>query len=84
VSMFPPETLSMIESVAEKCAKNMKTNQNGQLDEASLMAGMNSMMAQLMNGSGGLAGLLGGAGAGPVIKSQGQRAQPRPGSRRKK
>ena len=84
MSMFPPETLSMIESVAENCAKNMKTNQSGQLDEASLMAGMNSMMAQLMNGSGGLAGLLGGAGAGPVIKPKGQRAQPRPGSRRKK
>ena len=61
MSMFPPETLSMIESVAENCAKNMKTNQNGQLDEASLMAGMNSMLSQLMSGNGGLAGLLGGA-----------------------
>ena len=85
MSMFPPETLSMIESVAEKCAKNMKTNQNGQLDEASLMAGMNSMMAQLMNGSGGLAGLLGGAGPGyPPQAPKGNKAQPRPGSRRKK
>ena len=85
MSMFPPETLSMIESVAEKCAKNMKTNQNGQLDEASLMAGMNSMMAQLMGGGGGLAGLLGGAGAGyPPQAPKGNKAQPRPGSRRKK
>lgn len=61
MSMFPPETLSMIESVAENCAKNMKTNQNGQLDQESLMAGMNSMLSQLMSGNGGLAGLLGGA-----------------------
>jgi hypothetical protein len=84
MSMFPPETLSMIESVAEKCAKNMKTNQNGQLDEASLMAGMNSMMAQLMSGGGGgLASLLAGAGAGPVAAPK-NKAQPRPGNRRKK
>jgi hypothetical protein len=84
MSMFPPETLSMIESVAENCAKNMKTNPNGQLDEASLMAGMNSMMAQLMSGNGGLAGLLGGAGGGAPQIGQGRKAQPRPGSRRPK
>jgi hypothetical protein len=59
MSMFPPETLSMIESVAANCANNMKTNQDGQLDQASLMAGMNSMLSQLMSGNGGLAGLLG-------------------------
>jgi len=75
MSMFPPETLSMIESVAENCAKNMKTNPNGQLDEASLMAGMNSMMAQLMSGNGGLAGLLGGAGGGAPQIGQGRKAQ---------
>ena len=68
----------------------MKTYENGQLDEASLMAGMNSMMAQLMGGGGGgLASLLSGAGAGaslspPPQAPKGNKAQPRPGNRRKK
>ena len=81
MSMFPPETLRMIESVAENCAKNMKTNQNGQLDEASLMSGMNSMLSQLMSGNGGLAGLLGGnqPSVRPAVAPK-----PRPGNRRKK
>lgn len=81
MSMFPPETLRMIESVAENCAKNMKTNQNGQLDEASLMSGMNSMLSQLMSGNGGLAGLLG--GNQPPVRPA-VAPKPRPGNRRKK
>jgi hypothetical protein len=50
MSMFPPETLSMIESVAENCAKNMKVDQSGQIDEKALMAGVNSMLSQMMSG----------------------------------
>lgn len=73
MSMFPPETLSMIESAAEACAKNMQA-QGGGLNEQDLMAGMNNMLAQMMGGGGGggMAGLqaLLGGGAGP--------AQPRP------
>jgi hypothetical protein len=61
INMFPPETLSMIESAAENCAKNMKANQNGTMDEAALMAGMNNMLSQMLGGGGGnpLAALLG-------------------------
>jgi hypothetical protein len=68
INMFPPETLSMIESAAENCAKNMKKAPNGQIDEASLMAGMNSMLAQMLGGGGGanpLAAMLGGAAPQP-------------------
>jgi hypothetical protein len=68
LSMFPPETLSAIEAAAENCAKNMKLGPNGQPDEAALMAGVNSMLSQMM-GSGGagnpFAALLGG-GAPPA------------------
>ena len=62
LSMFPPETLSMIETAAENCAKNMQLN-GGAMDEASLMAGMNSMMSQMMGGGGSnpFAALMGGA-----------------------
>jgi hypothetical protein len=58
----------MIESAAENCAKNMKKAPNGQIDEASLMAGMNSMLAQMLGGGGGanpLAAMLGGAAPQP-------------------
>jgi hypothetical protein len=63
LSMFPPETLSAIEAAAENCAKNMKLGPNGQPDEASLMAGVNSMLSQMMSGGAGnpFAALLGGA-----------------------
>ena len=62
LSMFPPETLSAIEAAAENCAKNMKLGSNGQPDEASLMAGVNSMLSQMMSGGAGnpFASLLGG------------------------
>jgi hypothetical protein len=70
INMFPPETLSMIESAAENCAKNMKKAPNGQIDEASLMAGMNNMLSQMLSGGGGganpFAAMLGGAGGRPV------------------
>jgi hypothetical protein len=62
INMFPPETLSMIESAAENCAKNMKPGQNGAIDEASLMSGVNSMLSQMMSSGGNnpFAALLGG------------------------
>jgi len=62
INMFPPETLSMIEAAAENCAKNMQTNQNGTIDEAALMSGMNNMLAQMMGGGAGnpLAAMLNG------------------------
>jgi hypothetical protein len=66
INMFPPETLSMIEAAAENCAKNMKKSPDGQVDEASLMAGMNSMLSQMLGGGGGanpFAAMLGGVGA---------------------
>ena len=50
INMFPPETLNMIETAAENCAKNMKKNPNGAVDEAALMSGMNNMLAQMMGG----------------------------------
>jgi hypothetical protein len=67
MSMFPPETLSAIEAAAENCAKNMKLGPNGQPDEASLMAGVNSMLSQMMSGGAGnpFASLLGGGGGIP-------------------
>jgi hypothetical protein len=67
LSMFPPETLSAIEAAAENCARNMKIGPNGQPDEASLMAGVNSMMSKMMSGGSGnpFASLLG-AAAPPV------------------
>jgi hypothetical protein len=49
INMFPPETLNMIESAAENCAKNMQAG-GGALDERTLMAGMNNMLAQMMGG----------------------------------
>jgi hypothetical protein len=79
MNMFPPETLSMIESVAENCAKNMKIDQGGQIDEKALMAGVNSMLSQMMSGGANpFAAMLGG-GAAPA-----PRAQPRPKTRKSK
>jgi hypothetical protein len=80
LSMFPPETLSAIEAAAENCAKNMKMNPNGQLDEKALMAGVNSMLSQMMSGGDNPFAALMGAAPPPRPK---QRAQPRPGSRKK-
>lgn len=48
INMFPPETLSMIEAAAETAAKNIK-NSNQPPSEASLMAGVNSMLSQMMS-----------------------------------
>jgi hypothetical protein len=56
ISALPAETLSMIESVAEKCAKQM--TEEGITGEEALMKNMSGLMSQLM-GSGGLAGLMG-------------------------
>jgi hypothetical protein len=56
ISALPAETLSMIESVAEKCAKQM--TEEGITGEEELMKNMTGLMSQLM-GSGGLAGLTG-------------------------
>jgi hypothetical protein len=58
MSMFPPETLAMIESAAENCAKNMQQG-GGAIDENAL----NGMLAQMLGGGGGgnpLAALMGG------------------------
>lgn len=76
MSMFPPETLSAIEAAAENCAKNMQMNPSGQLDEKTLMAGVNSMLSQMMSGDANnpFAALLG--GGAPI--------QPRSGARKKK
>ena len=45
ISMFPPETLSMIETAAEKCACEMGTN-GGQIDQNAL----SGMLTQMMSG----------------------------------
>jgi hypothetical protein len=65
LSMFPAETLSAIEAAAESCAKKMKVGPNGQIDEATLMSGVNSMLQQMLaGGDNPLAALMGGAGPG--------------------
>lgn len=67
MSMFPAETLSAIEAAAESCAKKMKVGPNGQLDEAALMSGVNSMLQQMLAGGAGdnpFAALMGGGGGG--------------------
>ena len=76
ISMFPPETLSMIESAAENCAKNMKKNPNGTVDEAALMSGMNSMLSQMLGGGGGanpFAALMGGGAPAARPAAKGKR-----------
>jgi flavorubredoxin len=47
INMFPPETLSMIETAAEACAKNMQA-QGPNIDEQTLMTGMNNMLTQML------------------------------------
>lgn len=66
LSMFPPDTLSAIERAAEDCAKNMKGDQ---LDEKTLMDGMQNMLRQMMGGGGPLANL----GLEPKKPSSGRR-----------
>ena len=63
LNMFPPDALSQIEAVAASCAKNMNLG-DGDLSEASLMSGVNSMLSTMMSGNGAFAGLLAG-GASP-------------------
>lgn len=50
ISALPAETLSMIESVAEKCAKQM--TEEGITGEEALMKNMSGLMSQLMGGAG--------------------------------
>ena len=67
----------MIETAAENCAKNMQLN-GGAMDEASLMAGMNSMMSQMMGGGANpFAALMGGMAPQqqPRIKSKGKKSK---------
>ena len=52
ISALPAETLAMIESVAEKCAKQM--TDEGISSEEALMKNMASLMSNLMGPSGGL------------------------------
>jgi len=52
ISSLPAETLSMIESVAEKCAKQM--TEEGITSEEALMKNMSSLMAGLMGPGGGM------------------------------
>ena len=55
INMFPPETLNMIESAAESCAQNMKAQGKtpDSFNEKDLMAGMNSMLSQMLGSGGG-------------------------------
>lgn len=61
MSMFPPDTLRMIEAAAENCAQNMRSQGTNQLDERALMAGMNNLLSQMGGSPGALAGLMGAA-----------------------
>jgi len=51
LSMFPPETLAMLESAAEGVAKNMqqKAKQGKPMSEAALMSGVNDMLSTMMS-----------------------------------
>lgn len=46
ISVLPADTLSMIENVAEKCAKQM--NEEGLSSEEALMKNMSGLMSSLM------------------------------------
>jgi len=48
ISTLPAETLSMIESVAQKCASQMTENASG-LDEKVLLENMSGLMSSLMS-----------------------------------
>lgn len=48
ISTLPAETLSMIESVAQKCASQMTENTSG-LDEKVLLENMSGLMSSLMS-----------------------------------
>jgi len=77
ITMFPPETLSMIESVAEKCAENMQ--ETGSFD----MSAMSSLFSSLMGSGGAMSPLaLGGAGARPPV-APGAPKKKKPGQRKK-
>jgi hypothetical protein len=52
ITALPAETLSMIESVAEKCAKQM--SEEGLSSEEALMKNMSGLMASIMGPAGGL------------------------------
>lgn len=49
ISVLPADTLSMIENVAEKCAKQM--SEDGLSGEEALMKNMSGLMSSLMGGS---------------------------------
>ena len=79
ITMFPPETLSMIESVAEKCAENMQ--ETGSFD----MSAMSSLFSSLLsNGGAGAASplALGNAGRRPPV-APGAPKKKKPGQRKK-
>ena len=46
MSMLPPQMLSMIESTAEECAKNIQDK--GEITQENLMSSMNDMISKLM------------------------------------
>ena len=57
LSSLPAETISMIESVAQKCATQLQgnaTTEDGTIDEAALMNTMNGLMSSLLGGKGPL------------------------------
>jgi|694.fasta_scaffold13993_17 hypothetical protein len=77
ITMFPPETLSMIESVAEKCAENMQ--ESGSFD----MSAMSTLFSSLMGSGGAMSPLaLGGMGARPPV-APGAPKKKKPGQRKK-
>ena len=57
LSALPAETISMIESVAQKCANQLQgnaTSEDGTIDEAALLSTMNGLMSNLLGGKGPL------------------------------
>ena len=85
INMFPPETLNMIESAAESCAQNMKAQGKtpDSFNEKDLMAGMNSMLSQMLGSGGGssegnpLAALMGAMQAQPQPQRTPKKKAPR-------